>query len=61
MADTPIRHFRLENKYWDALGRIGKEMGAEFGRDVPQSWLIRKAIIEFVERHKPSKQVEPGK
>ena len=50
MANTPIRHFRLEDDLWDALGRIGKE------QDRPHSWLIRKAVEEYIERCKATKR-----
>ena len=50
MANTPIRHFRLEDDLWDALSRIGKEL------DRPHSWLIRKGVEEYVERWKAAKK-----
>ncbi len=50
MANTPIRHFRLEDELWEALGRIGKEL------DRPHSWLVRKAVEEYVERYKAAKR-----
>jgi predicted transcriptional regulator len=42
----PIRHFRIEDDLWNALGRIGEAI------DRPASWLVRQAIAEFVERYK---------
>jgi predicted DNA-binding protein len=50
MANTPIRTFRLEDKLWDTLGRIGEEL------DRPQSWLVRKAVEEYIERYKAAKR-----
>lgn len=50
MANTPIRHFRIEDEHWDALGRIGKEL------ERPHSWLVRKAVVEYVERYKAAKR-----
>jgi len=48
--NTPIRHFRVEDELWEALGRIGKEL------DRPHSWLIRKAVEEYVDRYKAAKK-----
>lgn len=50
MANTPIRHFRLEDDLWEALGRIGKEL------ERPHSWLIRKAVEQYIERYKAEKR-----
>ena len=50
MAKTPIRHFRCEDETWDALERIGKEL------ERTQSWLTRKAVEEYIERHKAAKR-----
>ncbi|HEY6127966.1 MAG TPA: ribbon-helix-helix protein, CopG family [Candidatus Acidoferrum sp.] len=50
MANTPIRTFRCEDEYWDALGRIAKE------QERTQSWLTRKAVQEFIERDRAAKR-----
>ena len=47
---TPIRHFRIEDELWNALGGIGKEL------DRTQSWLTRKAVEEYIERHRATKR-----
>lgn len=49
---TPIRHIRIPDESWNALERIGKEAGVER----TTGWLVRKAIEEYVERHRAAKR-----
>jgi predicted transcriptional regulator len=50
MAETPIRHVRIADETWDALGRIGEELERTPG------WLTRKAVEEYIERHRAAKR-----
>jgi predicted transcriptional regulator len=48
--ETPIRRFRIEDKLWEAAERIGLE------QDRSASWIIRKALEEYIERHRAAKR-----
>lgn len=50
--ETPIRHIRMSDELWDALERIGNEPGV----DRPAGWLVRKAVEEFIDRHRAAKR-----
>jgi len=50
--ETPIRHVRIPDELWDALERIGNEPEV----DRKPGWLIRKAIEEYIERHRAAKR-----
>jgi predicted transcriptional regulator len=50
MSEMPIKNFRCDEETWDALGRIGKEL------ERTQSWLTRKAIVEYIERYRAAKR-----
>ncbi len=50
--ETPIRHVRMPDELWNALERIGKEPEV----DRTPGWLVRKAIEEFIERHRAAKR-----
>jgi predicted transcriptional regulator len=52
VMQTPIRHIRIPDELWDALERIGSEAGV----DRTSGWLVRKAIEEFIERHRAAKR-----
>jgi len=52
MAEMPIRHIRMPDDLWNALERIGSEAGV----DRPAGWLVRKAIEEYIERHRAGKR-----
>jgi predicted transcriptional regulator len=41
---------RVEGDEYKRLQQIGQEL------DRPVSWVIRKAVQEFIERYKPAKQ-----
>lgn len=49
---TPIKHIRIPDELWNALERIGKEDDV----DRTAGWLVRKAIEEFIERHRAAKR-----
>jgi predicted transcriptional regulator len=57
----------MPDELWNALERIGKETGV----DRTAGWLVRKAVEEFIERHRaakratkatlePAQDVDPG-
>jgi predicted transcriptional regulator len=50
--ETPIRHIRMTDELWNALERIGKEPGI----DRPAGWLVRKAVEEYIDRHRAAKR-----
>jgi hypothetical protein len=52
MANTPIRHVRMPDELWNALERIGGDPGI----DRPAGWLVRKAVEEYIERHRAAKR-----
>jgi predicted transcriptional regulator len=52
VMQTPIKHIRIPDELWNALERIGKEAGVER----TTGWLVRKAIQEYIERHRASKR-----
>jgi predicted DNA-binding protein len=49
---TPIKHIRIPDELWNALERIGKEAGVER----TTGWLVRKAVEEYIERHRAAKR-----
>jgi len=49
---TPIKHIRIPDELWNALERIGSEAGV----DRTTGWLVRRAIEEFIERHRAAKR-----
>lgn len=51
-GETPIRHIRMSDELWDALQRIGEEPDV----DRTPGWLIRKAVEEYIERHRAAKR-----
>jgi predicted transcriptional regulator len=48
--ETPIRRFRIEDELWLAAERVAEDM------DRSVSWLIRKAVEEYIERHRAAKR-----
>ncbi len=50
--ETPIRHVRMPDELWNALERISKEPGI----DRTAGWLVRKAVEEYIERHRAAKR-----
>ena len=55
MAQTPLRHFRCDDALWNALQRIGEEL------ERTPSWLTRKAVEEYIERHRAAKRASKAK
>jgi predicted transcriptional regulator len=49
-ALTHMKAIRISDQQLKRLAEIGEEM------DRPASWLIRRAIDEFIQRAKPSKK-----
>lgn len=52
MSQMPIRHVRMPDDLWNALERIGGETGV----DRPVGWLVRKAVEDYIERHRAQKR-----
>jgi len=48
--DTPIRRLRMEDELWNAAERVAADL------DRTASWVIRKALEEYIERHRASKR-----
>jgi predicted transcriptional regulator len=48
--DTPIRRLRMEDELWNAAERVA----ADLDRSV--SWVMRKALEEYIERHRAAKR-----
>jgi predicted transcriptional regulator len=48
--ETPIRRFRIEDELWESAERVAADM------DRSVSWLIRKAVEEYVDRHRAAKR-----
>jgi len=42
----------MPDDLWNALERIGSEPGV----DRPAGWLVRKAVEEYIERHRAAKR-----
>jgi DNA-directed RNA polymerase specialized sigma24 family protein len=42
----------MPDELWSALERIGAEPGV----DRPAGWLVRKAIEEYIDRHRAAKR-----
>ena len=58
--DTPIRRLRMEDELWNAAERVAGDL------DRSVSWIIRKALEEYIDRHRAAKRAaktapEPGK
>ena len=50
--DTPIRRLRMEDELWNAAERVAGDL------DRSVSWIMRKALEEFIERHRAAKRAE---
>lgn len=48
--ETPVRRFRIEDELWHSAERVAEDM------DRSVSWLIRKAVEEYIERHRAAKR-----
>jgi predicted transcriptional regulator len=46
----PIRRLRMEDELWSAAERVAGDM------DRSVSWVIRKALEEFIDRHRAAKR-----
>jgi predicted transcriptional regulator len=50
MANTKLRGIRMDDELWRSIGSVAKEL------DRDASWCTRKAIEEYIERHKAAKK-----
>ncbi len=50
--DTPIRRLRMEDELWNAAERVAVDL------DRSVSWIMRKALEEYIERHRAAKRAE---
>jgi predicted transcriptional regulator len=48
--DTPIRRLRMEDELWNAAERVASD------QDRSVSWIMRKALEEYIERHRAAKR-----
>jgi predicted transcriptional regulator len=48
--DTPIRRLRMEDELWNSAERVASDM------DRSVSWVMRKALEEYIERHRAAKR-----
>jgi predicted transcriptional regulator len=48
--DTPIRRLRMEDELWNSAERVASDL------DRSVSWVMRKALEEFIERHRAAKR-----
>jgi predicted transcriptional regulator len=48
--NMPIRRFTCPDELWNSADRVGREI------DRSVSWLIRKALEEYIERHRAAKK-----
>jgi len=48
--DTPIRRLRMEDELWNRAELTAKDL------DRSVSWIIRKALEEYIERHRAAKR-----
>jgi predicted transcriptional regulator len=48
--ETPVRRLRMSDDLWNTAERIAKE------DDRTVSWIIRKALEEYIERHRAAKR-----
>ena len=48
--EMPIRRLRMEDELWSAAERVAGDM------DRSVSWIIRKALEEFIDRHRAAKR-----
>jgi predicted transcriptional regulator len=50
MAETPVRHIRIDDETWNALVRIGEEDERTPG------FMVRRAVEELIERSRAAKR-----
>jgi predicted transcriptional regulator len=48
--ETPVRRLRMDNELWAAAERVAMD------DDRSVSWVIRKALEEYIERHRAAKR-----
>lgn len=48
--DTPIRRLRMEDELWNQAERVAAD------QDRSVSWIMRKALEEYIERHLAAKR-----
>jgi predicted transcriptional regulator len=48
--DMPIRRLRMEDELWISAERVASDL------DRSVSWIMRKALEEFIERHRAAKR-----
>ena len=49
--ETPVRRLRMEDELWARAERVAKDLD-----DRSVSWVIRKALEEYIERHLAAKR-----
>jgi hypothetical protein len=53
--NTPARLIRIDDVLWKKTKAIAKELAAETGLSATASDVVRKALVEYVERRKAAK------
>jgi predicted transcriptional regulator len=48
--DTPIRRLRMEDELWNSAERVASDL------DRSVSWVMRKALEEYIDRHRAAKR-----
>jgi predicted transcriptional regulator len=52
MKTTPVRNVRIDDELWKKAQRVADDLAQETGLSATPSDVVRKALIEYVERWK---------
>ena len=53
---TPVRPVRIDDELWKAAKRIADELATATGLSATPSDVVRKALADYIERHKAAKR-----
>jgi hypothetical protein len=53
---TPVRPVRIDDDLWKAAQRVAEDLQRETGLSATASDVVRKGLVEYIERWKASKR-----
>lgn len=53
---TPLRTVRIEDDLWKQARRVAEDLAADAGLSATASDVVRKALVEYIERHLAAKR-----
>jgi hypothetical protein len=55
---TPIRPVRIDDEIWKKAQAIAKDLANETGLSATASDVVRKALVEYIERYKAARRAQ---